>query len=69
MVFRLLTSLKKSLRHTVCKYRMSGVDERAMEMINSGRFPSANQLVGVVTVNKKTGKVTMDSSSEIWWLW
>lgn len=49
------------------RYQMS--DERAAEMINSGRFPSANQLVGMVTVNKKTGKVTLDIDSSIWWLW
>ena len=51
----------------ILRYQMS--DEKAWELINSGRFPNANELVGRVTVHKVTGKVTLDSLNDTWWLW
>lgn len=51
----------------ILRYQMS--DEKAWELINSGRFPNANELVGRVTVHKATGKVTLDSLNDTWWLW
>lgn len=48
------------------RYQMS--DEEAQEILDRGGTPSANRLVGIVTVNKNTGEVTTDWG-DTWNMW
>lgn len=60
-------SVESDLEYQVClRYQMS--DEEAEEILARGGTPSANKLVGMVTVNKVTGEVTTDWG-DTWNMW
>ena len=60
-------SVESDLEYQAClRYQMS--DEEAEEILARGGTPSANKLVGMVTVNKVTGEVTTDWG-DTWNMW